>query len=152
MEWETGVSNVAHQQLCCLARVQCGQQAITQVAFSCSKRNLVAVAEDGGAVKVFDTSRLGHVSIFNSHTSKATGVAFYPNDKLLLSCGFEGNVVFYDLLQMKWGCFACETIDGSTHFLVGSQAIWHFAGRQQIQTCTYAHSRPSLALCLSRIG
>lgn len=61
----------------------------------------MAVSQDGGGVNVFDTTRSGHVTQFKAHTSKATGVAFYPNDKLLLSSGYEGTVAFYDLLHMK---------------------------------------------------
>ena len=80
------------------------KQAIKQLKYSKVKSNLIATADDGGCVKIWDsTARKSLYSFGTVHTSPTSGVAFSPiNKMLLLSCGLDKRIVLYDVISRKF--------------------------------------------------
>ena len=67
---------------------------------------MLASVSDDASLVLWDTNARRSVhKITRSHKAPATDLAFGPsNDKLLMSCGLDKNIVLYDVLNKRLVC------------------------------------------------
>ena len=81
-------------------------QAISQLQFSHFRRSLLAGACDDGALYTWDSNTKTQLRRFDvgagGHTAPCTGLVFSPcNQMLLVSIGFDANIICYDVVSNK---------------------------------------------------
>lgn len=78
-------------------------QAIQGLQYSYHHHSMIASVSDDASLVLWDTGARRSIHQFTrSHKAPATDLMFSPaNDKLLLSCGLDKNIVLYDVLNKR---------------------------------------------------
>ena len=88
-----------HLRYICYVNLDPFLQAIRQLQYSYCKKYLLASTSDLGTVTLWDTSAKKLLHTFDtSHKAPATGLAFSPTNRMLMtSVGLDKRIMFYDV-------------------------------------------------------
>ena len=96
---------------------------MTCLEFSASKPEILATGDHNGMVTIWETKMGAKQCSIAGHAGPCSGLAFSQvNVRLLSSCGLDGQVVLYDVVDHQRIKITVTKIDGNVEALVGIAA------------------------------
>ena len=93
---------------------------VTCLEFSVIKPEILATGDHNGMVTIWETKIGGKKCTMAGHASPCSGLAFSQvNMRLLSSCGLDGQVVLYDVVDHQRIKTTVTKIDGNKEALIG---------------------------------